>query len=96
MERVTRLRIAPEDIRNEEGAAEGALDDVDDNGRTSRSGRTIRRPAQLSLQMWPLAKCLAFWTPNVIFERGGCNRIGWHVTHAFRVLVGAHRTVQQW
>ena len=48
MERVATLRIAPEPA-NEEAAAERAVDDAEDNSRTSRSGRAIRRPAQLSL-----------------------------------------------
>ena len=48
MERVATLRIAPEPA-NEEAAAERAVDDAEDNGRTSRSGRAIRRPTQLSL-----------------------------------------------
>ena len=49
MERVAVLRITPE-AANEEAAAERTQDDADNNDRTSsRSGRTIRRPAQLSL-----------------------------------------------
>ena len=48
---VAMLRIAPAANVNEEGTVDMAVDVLDDSdSRTSaRSGRTIRRPAQLSL-----------------------------------------------
>eukprot|EP00959_Pyramimonas_sp_CCMP1952_P356380 7463433-Pyramimonas_sp.AAC.1 len=52
METVAMLRIAPAANVDEEGTADKADMDVldDSDSRTSaRSGRTIRRPAQLSL-----------------------------------------------